>query len=354
MTERIVKGIPLYPELSRKVRRQEGRSRSRGVVGLTGADLSFILVSWNTKGLILEALRSIVETVHGYAYEIIVVDNGSIDGSPGAIRGAFPQVRLILNERNHGFAQAVNQALAQATGSYCVLLNSDARLMEGAIQALITFMHENPDVGIAGGQLINEDGSRQNSIAPIPSLTTELLNRRLLRTLFPHRYPGKERDYPRPIDVDSLVGACIIVRRQAIEEIGNLDEGYFFFMEETDWCLRMREGGWRVSFIPQAHILHRQGASASMVRAEAKIEYYRSRYRLFAQWRGKGEAILLKLGLMLRLAGEIAANSFVLWGKRHRERWRTCCRLLLWHLRSCPANEGLREVRYVTTDQQRD
>ncbi len=315
------------------------------------ADLSFIMVNWNTKGLILEALRSIVNTVHGYEYEIFVVDNGSEDGSAEAIRKSFPQVHLILNDRNLGFARAVNQALVQAAGSYIVLLNSDARLMERAVQILVAFMEKDTDVGIAGGQLMNEDGSRQNSIAPFPSLATELLNKRLLRILSPHRYPGKERDYPFPIDVDSLVGACIIVRRQALEEVGALDEGYFFFMEETDWCFRMREKGWRVCFVPEARIVHLQGASASIAQAEAKIEYYRSRYRLFTKWRGRAKTALLKVGLIVRLLGEVMANSLLLWKKRYRERWRGYCRLLLWHLRLCPSNEGLREGRYVTTDQ---
>jgi len=316
--------------------------------------LSFILVNWNTKGYILEALRSIEDTVGDYRHEIFVVDNGSTDGSPEAIRKAFPRVRLISNERNLGFARAVNQALAQAQakGGYCVLLNSDARLMEGAIKALVAFMEENPDVGIAGGQLMNEDGSRQNSIAPFPSLATELLNKRLLRIFFPRRYPGKERNYRAPLDVDSLVGACIIVRCQAIEEVGTLDERYFFFMEETDWCLRMKKQGWRISFVPQARILHLQGASASMAKAETRIEYYRSRYRFFTKWHGRGRTAFLKIGLLLRLVVEVTANSLLLWNKRYRTRWRSYCRLLSWHLRSCPSPEGLREVTYATTDQQ--
>jgi GT2 family glycosyltransferase len=318
----------------------------------TRTRLSFILVNWNTKGHILDALRSIADTVHGYRYEIFVVDNGSRDGSAEAIRKAFPRVRLILSERNLGFALAVNQALDQAAGGYCVLLNSDARLMPGAIKTLAAYMEENQDVGIAGGQLMNANGSRQNSIAPFPSLATELLNKRLLRLFFPHRFPGKERDYTRPLDVDSLVGACIIVRCQAIVEVGRLDEGYFFFMEETDWCLRMKKQGWRVSFVPGARIVHMQGASAAQAKAEARIEYYRSRYRFFTKWHGRGTTALLKIGLMLRLVGEVAANSFLLWNKRSRARWKIYCRLLLWHLRFCPSHEGLREVSYVATDQQ--
>ena len=319
---------------------------------MTGPHLSFILVNWNTKVLILDAVRSIMDTVHGYTYEICVVDNGSQDGSPEAMRKAFPKISLIINNRNVGFAKAVNQALVKATGRYIVLLNSDARLMAGTVQSLVAFMEQCVDVGIAGGQLIKEDGSRQNSIASFPSLATELLNKRLLRVIFPRRYPGKERDYLYPIDVDSLVGACLIVRRQAIEEVGTLDEGYFFFLEETDWCLRMKEHGWGVSFVPSARILHLQGASASHAKTEARIEYYRSRYRFFTLWRGKKRTVLLKVALMLRLLGEVAINALLLWQGRHRERWKSYCRLLLWHLRLCPANQGLREVKYVTTDKQ--
>src|SRR5208337_2793911 len=140
--------LPLYARCSTMripfadPKRRHGRAMPR---------LSFILVNWNTKGHILEALRSIEDTAYDYRHEIFVVDNGSTDGSPAAIREAFPRVRLIRNEGNTGFARAVNQALAEAKGSYCVLLNSDARLMEGAIKIMAVFMEENPDVGIAGG-----------------------------------------------------------------------------------------------------------------------------------------------------------------------------------------------------------
>ena len=263
-------------------------------MGPMAVDLTFILVNWNTKDLILEALRSIFHTVHGYEFEVVVVDNGSGDGSPEVIRETFPQTHLILNERNLGFARAANQALAKTTGGYVFLVNSDARVKEGTVHALVTFMEDNPDVGIAGGQLINEDGSRQNSIAPFPSLATELINKRLLRIFFSRRYPGKEGNCSSPIDVESVVGACIVVRRRAVEEVGELDEGYFFFMEETDWCFRMKNKGWRVCFVPHAQVLHLQGASAAMAKAEAKIEFYRSRYLFFARYRGRMRTTLLK------------------------------------------------------------
>ncbi len=122
-------------------------------------------------------------------------------------------------------------------------------------------------------------------------------------------------------------------------------------MEETDWCLRMKEKGWRVSFVPDARIIHLQGASASIAKTAAKIEYYRSRYRLFTKWRGRAETVLLKIGLLLRLFGEVAVNSLLLWKRRNRERWKSYCQLLFWHLTLCPSNKGLREGRYVAKDQ---
>ncbi len=313
-------------------------------------DLTFILVNWNTKDLTLGALHSVVKETKGYTYEIIVIDNGSRDGSVNAIYQAYPHVLLICNEKNEGYAQAVNQGLQKAKGEYVMLLNTDARLTPGAVEALMTFMRENPDVGIAGGQLINRDGGRQNTIAPFPSLATELLNKRLLRTFFRHRYPGKERNYTVPLDVDSLVGACIIVRRQAIEEVGLLDTDYFFFMEETDWCLRMKREGWRICFVPSAQILHLQGASASLAKTEAKIEYYRSRYRFFAKWRGKTQTYILKCSLIIRLLADLVINLPLLWVRPLRRRWERQLRILSWHLKGCPLSEGLREVDNASTN----
>jgi len=312
-------------------------------------DLSFIIVNWNTKGLTLQAMASVVETVHDRRYEMVIIDNGSADGSPEAIAERFPQAQLILNAENQGYARAVNQGLSRAQGTYVILLNSDAVLMGGAVKALVDFMDEHPDVGVAGGQLLNEDGTKQNTIAPFPSLATELVNKRVLRILFPGKYPGKEGRIEGPLDVDSLVGACLAVRRRAVEEVGGLDESYFVFMEETDWCLRMHRSGWRVCFVPSAEAVHLQGATAGSVKAAAKKEFYRSRYHFFSVHRGAGSATVLKGLLMLRLALEVCADSFLVVKRRYRDRWRLRWNLLYWHLRACPANEGLRGVEYAAT-----
>jgi hypothetical protein len=315
-------------------------------------DASYIIVSWNTRELTLEALRSVYDTNAGLSFDVVVVDNGSRDGSPDAVKEAFPEVHLIANGTNLGFARAVNQGLTDVAGRYLVLLNSDARLTGDAARVMVDFMDANPDVGIVGGQLVNEDGSKQNVIAAFPSLATELLNKRLLRLLLPGKYPGKERRYDTPVDVDSLVGACMMVRRTAVEDVGPLDEGYFFFMEETDWSFRMQQAGWRVVFLPFVRVVHRQGASAGTVKTQARIEFYRSRYRFFSKHRGTLSTRLLKAGLITRLLLEVVADVFFIGNARYRDRWKSRWQLLRWHLRACPPEGGLRDVDYAATAHQ--
>jgi GT2 family glycosyltransferase len=266
----------------------------REMNGQLQPDLSVIIVNWNTRELLLNCIESFYRTVKGLTSEIFVVDNGSTDGSVDSVRRTFPEIELIQNERNLGFARANNEALRKRRGRYALLLNTDVILTHGAVETLVEFMDHNPTVGIAGGQLVNGDGSKQNSFDNFPSLTTEALNKSLLRILFPRRYPSKRVNYENPIDVHSVIGACMIVRSQSMQEVGLLDEDYFFFLEETDWCYRMRRGKWGVCHIPQARIVHLQGKTANMVRGRAKIEYYRSLYLFFKKHRGIVESILLR------------------------------------------------------------
>jgi GT2 family glycosyltransferase len=208
-------------------------------------------------------------------------------------------------------------------------------------------MESHPEVGVAGGQLLNSDGSRQNSIANFPSLTTELFNKNLLRWLFPKRFPGKERDYLKPIEVDSVIGACMMVRRDVLEQVGSFDEDYFLFLEETDWCYRIKRKGWKVFHVPQAEIIHFQGKSAENEMAKAKIEYYHSRYLFFKKHRGLFQWILLPIGLNMKLWVEFISmmigcllTFFTI--KKWRRKFSIYATLLKWHLKFCPAGMGLR------------
>ena len=309
-----------------------------------------MIVSWNTKEYLLPCLRSIFEKGQGMGSEVILVDNGSQDESGSEVKKAFPFVHLIENERNLGFAKAANQGLQKASGRYFLLLNPDTQVKNKVIKQLVSFMDTHLDVGVAGVQLFNADGSKQNSIANFPSLSTELLNKRLLRWLFPKTFPGKERDYPEPIEVDSVIGACMVVRRDALEQVGLLDEDYFIFLEETDWCYRMKRAGWKIYHIPQAQVFHFQGKSAETVKKRARVEFYRSRYHFFKKNRGHLQWFILLIGLLIRLAFEfiamIVASMITLFMiKGWRKKLSIYAYLLWWHLRFCPEGMGLKSTK---------
>jgi len=313
-------------------------------------DLSIIIVNWNTKDLLIQCLTSVSQIIPTREIEVIVVDNASHDGSGRALKESFPFVYLIENDRNLGFAKAVNQGLRKVSGRYVLLLNPDTEVKGGAIERLISFMDGHPDAGVAGAQLLNSDASRQNSIANFPSLATELLNKRLLRWFSPKRFPGKEIRYTNPIEVDSVIGACMMVRREAIDQVGFLDEDYFLFLEETDWCYRMKRAGWKVLHVPQAEVLHFQGKSAEQDKRRAKVEYYRSRYQFFEKNRGKGQRGMLLAGLMIKLGLEFLSMMIacLLTGfsiKRWRKKFSNYAYLLRWHLKGCSEGMGLNETK---------
>ncbi len=309
-------------------------------------DLSIIIVNWNTKELLLPCVKSVLESGQGISSELIVVDNGSWDGSGDEVRKTFPFIQFVENEKNLGFAKAVNQGLRKASGRYILLLNPDTEVKNGAIHELLSFMESHSGTGVAGAQLLNSDGSKQNSIANFPSLATELLNKRFLRWLFPKRFPGKERSYSEPVEVDSVIGACMMVRRDALDQVGFLDEDYFLFLEETDWCYRMKRGGWKICHVPQADVYHFQGKSAEAERKRAKVEYYRSRYHFFKKNRGNLQWFLLLSGLVIRLGFEflgITLISIITFFriKRWRKKISIYAYLLWWHLKLCPKGMGL-------------
>jgi GT2 family glycosyltransferase len=213
-------------------------------------------------------------------------------------------------------------------------------------------MDAHPKAGISGAQLLNSNGSKQNSIANFPSLATELLNKNLLRWLSPERFPGKERNYSEPIEVDSVIGACMMVRREALDQVGFLDEDYFLFLEETDWCYRMKKAGWKIYHNPQVEVYHFQGKSAEAERKRAKVEYYRSRYHFFKKNKGNLQWVILLIGLLIRLGFELlsmAVASVVTFFaiKGWRKKLAIYTYLFWWHLKLCPEDMGLRKQTNV-------
>jgi hypothetical protein len=309
-------------------------------------DVSVILVTRNTCALTRAAVQSVLDSPGAPAREIFVVDSGSTDGTAAVLPREFPQIQFLRSEQNLGFARAVNLAAQKAAGDFLLLLNSDARLAPDALARAVTWMRGHPDVAVAGAQLLNPDDTRQNAIANFPTLATELLNKSLLRRLRPQKYPGKELEFREPVEVESVVGAFMLVRKSAWDALGGLDERYFFFFEETDFCLQARRKGYRTFHLPSVHVWHGQGQSARQVAAGARIEYWRSRYAYFAKNHSPAARRILTAGLAVRLLFDsLAAGLFVLatFGKnaRWQNRWQVCKALLRWHLRGQPADMGL-------------
>lgn len=309
-------------------------------------DLSAVIVNWNTRDLLRDCLASLAEELTPLAHEIFVVDNGSSDGSMVMVRKEFPAVEVIENGCNLGFARANNIALQRARGRFWLLLNSDTRVKPGAIMGLLGTMEDDPEIGVAGLQLLNGDGSLQNSVSNAPSLLTELGNKHLLRFLWPSRYPGKEHPGNRPVEVESVIGACMLVRASAAAAVGLLDEDYFFFLEETDWCVRMYRGGWKVVYDPRFFVYHLQGSSAGKANVRARIEYWRSRYTFFRKHHGPVVRAMVRAGLLVRLTVNLLAmalgNLLTFFSRpRLRDKLLVYLGILLWHLRGCPADGGL-------------
>jgi GT2 family glycosyltransferase len=312
-------------------------------------DLSIIIVSWNTRDYLLNCIRSLMRT-EGSSCEVIVVDNGSQDGSGTEVKRLFPDVKLIQNDSNQGFAKAVNQGLRVFSGKYALLLNPDTQVKEGAVEKLFSFMEGHREAGAAGVQLLNSDGTKQNSIANFPSLATDLLNKRMLRWLSPERFPGKERSYAEAIEVDSVIGACLLVRRKTMEEVGFLDEDYFLFLEETDWCYRMKKAGWKVYHVSQAEVIHFQGKSAEVDKKRSKVEYDRSRYLFFRKHRGILQWFILLTGRMLRLMIElmywtVMCSLTFFTHQRWKKKLARIAYLLEWHLKGFPEGMGLKPIQ---------
>lgn len=304
-------------------------------------DISIVIVNWNTRELLKNCLESVVRTVHDLIYEVIVVDNASTDGSVVMLQDLFPQVRIIANDENRGFGAANNQAFQTMQGRYALLLNTDTVLTEDAVRDLFSFMESHPSAAMSCGQLLNRDDSKQNSIAAFPTLLTLLTNMSLLEYLFPGKYPSKRYEHRQPIEVDSGVGACLMVRKQAMDVVGWFDERYFFFFEETDWAYRMRLAGWQIFHVPTARIYHLQGQSIGPD-IRSRIEFYRSRYQFFQKWHSLPYYSLIRLVIF----GRLLINCFFtaltvilsLGASRGvRDKLRVYCRLLRWHVNQTSA-----------------
>jgi GT2 family glycosyltransferase len=265
---------------------------------------SVIIINWNTRELLANCIDSIEQHSSGLQLEVIVVDNGSTDGSQVMLQEKYPHVQLIANQENVGFARANNQAMRVAQGAYFLLWNSDAFATPGAIQSLLRLAEREPKAGIIGAQLRNADGTFQASHTPFPNQWQEFLiltglGRAWQGGFYPSFGPEEEKG---PQVIDYVEGACLLVRREAYQAVGGLDEGYFMYAEEVDWCYSMRRHGWQVWYQPEARVIHLGGASSAGRRTRREADLYRSRIRFFRKHYGGRSAQLLKTQIYLLTA----------------------------------------------------
>jgi GT2 family glycosyltransferase len=260
-------------------------------------DLSVVILSWNTRELLLECLTSVERSLEPPAREVIVVDNASKDGSADAVAAKFPSVKLIRNARNEGYARGNNIGIRASHGRYVLLLNSDTRVSPAAFAELTGFLDDHPGYGAAAARLWNVDGTIQRACMRFPSLCTAVFHDAKPGRWFPdnwilRRHFYRDFDHVDSRDVEQPPGAALCLRRQVLDEVGVLDEELFLFFNDVDLCRRIRRAGWRLRYLADADIVHHGGASTGLYPAFA-AEYFRNKIAYFRLHHGAaGEALL--------------------------------------------------------------
>jgi len=273
-------------------------------------DLSIIIVNWNTSKLLFQCLESISRSELRSTFEIIVVDNASTDDSISVITTNFPDVHIISNDRNLGFAKANNQGIAMAKGRYVLLLNSDTIVLPGVFDEMLRVADLNPQTGVIGPKLLNMDGTLQKSWSSFPSFLSELVGKN-----FRIRHPVV--NIPNTYDVDWIMGACMLVRAATIQDVGKMDEDYFFYSEETDWCFRIKKKNWKVWYLTSGEIYHLGGGSTKRGSVAQLVSLYQSKLLYFKKNHGNFMTTLLRMGLAFsNTLGIIRRVMFLNWRDR--------------------------------------
>ncbi|WP_414040318.1 glycosyltransferase family 2 protein [Acidithiobacillus sp. M4-SHS-6] len=308
-------------------------------------NVSVVIINYNGTAYIAKCVDSCM--VEGFKEsEIIVVDNGSIDDSVARVHDLYPDLQVVANSCNAGFARAVNQGIRASSQDYVLILNNDARLLPGAIEALEKCASANPDAALIGARLVDQNLRPQNVVAPFPNVWRDLLPRFLQKCFLPRGQIGRMADVQEPMSVPTLIGAALMLRRSALPQLGLMDEDFFFYLEETEWCHRAHALGLDVVFCPQAMVMHELGGTANRYRAAARVEFHRSRLLYARKVEGKLPWAILSLSLyvsstlnMLSNACATVCTLFLIPGLRRKTRmYATLC---LWHCLGRPRSWGL-------------
>lgn len=304
-----------------------------------------VIINYNGFAYIAKCVDSCL--VEGFKEsEIIVVDNGSVDDSVARVRDLYPDVQVVANPCNAGFARAVNQGIRASSHDFVLILNNDARLLPGTIQALQKCAAENPNAALIGARLVDQNLRPQNVVAPFPCVWRDVIPRFLQQWFLPRGQIGRMAEVQEPMSVPTLIGAALMLRRSTLPQLGLMDEDFFFYLEETEWCHRAHALGFDVVFCPQAMVMHELGGTANRYRAAARIEFHRSRLLYARKVEGKLPWAILSLSLYLSSTINMLSNLcatvctlFLIPGLRKKTRMYAT--LWLWHCLGRPRSWGL-------------
>ncbi len=302
-------------------------------------DVSVVVVNWNTRELLAECLNSVVAAGREAALEVWVVDNGSSDGSVEMVRARYPAVHLIANAENVGFARGNNQAIPRCAGRYVLLLNSDACLLPQALGRMLAHARARPQLGVVAPLLVAPDGRPQMSCARSPTPWRELVHMMHLSRILPGLlYRDGELSLERPSAVEVVQGACMLVRRDALLEVGGFDDGYFMYSEEVELCERLRRAGWGIEWLPAARVVHHGGASTRAAPESMFLALYGSKVRFYRRNRGPGTVLAYKALLLVAALARVGALAiWPLVGRRQRQQLGHTARRYLGLMRALPA-----------------
>lgn len=293
---------------------------------MSAADLSVIILNWNTRADLQNALQSIYSLTHHRSIQVIVADNASEDGSREMVTTQFPQVELVANPGNLGFGAGNNRAIPFTTGRYVMFLNSDTILTEGAFDALVDYGDGHPEAGIIAPKLLNGDGTLQYSCRTYPNLGTGFFRNTPLGRLFPKNrftqdYLMSDWDHSEPRSVDWVSGAALVIRRDMLEATAGFDEGFFMYCEDVDLCYRVHELGKEVVYCPAGVIYHLIGRSSDQVPARMTYEFHRSMYRFYRKHFARHTSVFVRPfilpGLVARALGRVVQYKV----RGIRKRW---------------------------------
>jgi len=308
-------------------------------------DLTISIVNLNTKYLLEQCLNSIYDNVSEIGFEVFIVDNGSNDGSVQMVKEKFPWVKLIENISNVGFARANNQVINKSKSRYILLINSDTILLPGTLATMVGFMDSHPAAGIVGCKLVYGDGTLQRSARRFPTIFDDISESFYLDRFFPRsrifsRHNLGFWEYDEIREVDWVSGACLMVRKEAIQDIGLLDERFFMYSEEMDWCFRMRKCGWKVYYKPNAQVVHFEGVSSLHKPEWMYIMLHRSQYLFRRKHYGRLSGVLF---LIIALLGNVFKLclwwlAYIMKIKKQEiaiEKMHIYWQVLIWYLKGC-------------------